>query len=321
VAICNLNKRPGVNNVEKCGGLPEYINHVACHMLERGVGSDREAIAAAQNFAKEVCGGVAKNFHTTVSDPAKRARACEAVAAMKKLNACMSTVSRSGKAQDTMGDMQTQAAFTYNMPASDVKAQEDGTLIIEGIASDVDLDRDGEAFLPGALQAGMERYMASNPLVTYHHDPAKALGRTLEYSFLDDGKLKVKVAVDPPPAGDNSSWHALAYNSIKNGTTKGFSVGGELRGLGIGGGFQRVMTPDGPRIATADVQEIAITPLPVNPRTFFTVQPAGASKAVEVAQPNIWPDDDLKAIEDRVERLAAVFEKIERVMAQRHVSS
>lgn len=331
---CNLNFSPHVNNVEKCGGLPEEIHSVACHMLSSGTPRER-AIPAAVNFVKDVCGGYAKNFKKRVTHPEKQARACASYAAWKKLNACQASVGRNVKAQGTMDDMQTRAEFTYNMPTSEVKAQTNGTLIIEGVASDLDLDRDGEAFLPGALDAAMERYMASNPLVTYHHDSSKALGRALAYDFNHpgaEGKLWVQVAVDPPPEGDTSSWHAVAYNSIANGTTKGFSVGGDLhttdpqtgayRALGIGGGFKRVMTADGPRIAEADVQEIAITPLPVNPRTYFMVKPEGAAKAMEVVDPNVWPEDlEFKAMVEQVEKLAEVIDVLERAVADRRVSS
>jgi hypothetical protein len=338
MAACNLNHSPHVNNVEKCGGLPEEIHSVACHILAGpSPTSESEAIAAGVNFVKDVCKGVAKNFHKRVTHPAKQGRACASVAAWEKLRACMSTVSRNSvKGQGNLEDMDTSAEFTYSFPTADVKAQEDGTLIIEGVASDLDLDRDGEAFLPGALEEGMRAYMERNPLVTYHHNAAKALGRTLEYDFHHpghEGKLWVKIAVDAPPEGDYSSWHALAYNSIKTGTTKGLSVGGDLhkpvdgfdgplRAVGIGGGFQRVMTPEGPRIAKADVQEIAITPLPVNPRSYFLVKPQGAAKAMEVIEPNVWPEDEaFKAMIEQVAKLADIIDSLETAVSHRRVSS
>lgn len=320
---CNLNRSPKVNNVEKCGGLPEEIHNAACHMLEGGgVKGVDAAIAAAVNFVKTVCAtGQSKNFRKSnpehhVAAP-KVARACANVAKWKALNACQRSVGTKGM----LPPMQdTKAQFGLNTPGH-VKAMEDGKLRIRGLASDAGLDRDNEAFLPGAFDRGMKAYMASNPVLLYHHMPDKPLGRVVDYEYDEQGSLIVEAEIDPPAEGA-ADWHVEAYNSIKNHATKGYSVGGystdPVTGLRVGGGFKRTLTADGPRIYEADVQEISVTPLPVNPRSFFDVLPEGATKAVEVIDANIWPEDEefasqiaaVKALTDIFDKLEAAADKI-----------
>lgn len=94
MAACTLGWSPVVNNVEKCGGLPEEICSAAKHIMANGGGGRQRAIAAAVNFVKFVCAtGKSKNFlqsnpgHDVA--PEKRARACANVAEWNKLRACM----------------------------------------------------------------------------------------------------------------------------------------------------------------------------------------------------------------------------------------
>lgn len=315
---CNLNTSPGVNNIEKCGGLPEEIHNAACHMLESGgVSGRQEAIAAAVNFVKGVCAtGQSKNFRKGNPNhhvaPEKVARACANVAKWKALNACQRSVSRKGMMPPMTS---TEARFILNTVPDDAKASkgEDGVLHVRGVASDIGVDRDGEAFLPGALDKGLKAFMESGGLLLHHHHPDRPLGRVTNYEIADNGDVIIDADVLPPPEG-GEAWHREAYDSIASGVTKGFSVGGVRRegGLQIGGGFKRMMTPDGPRIYEADVQEMSITPLPVNPRSFFAVQVEGATKAMEVVDANIWPEDqELEELERMVKALSDVFDTLD----------
>lgn len=178
----------------------------------------------------------------------------------------------------------TQAAeFSYDF-AMDEKAvkrfeDENGDLIIEGYASDFGLDRQDEAFEPGAFQRGLKTFLATNPIMLYHHKYDKALGQFTD-ALVDEHGLWVRGRVDKPAAG---SWAEDVYNKIKRGTIKSFSVGGL---------FKRRMTPNGPRIYDVDLGEISVTPFPVNPRTNFAVI---AGKAFEEA-----PELEVVAEEEEV---------------------
>lgn len=175
------------------------------------------------------------------------------------------------------------------MKAAEVTEGEDGTLYIEGIASDFETDRDMEAFEPGSFERGLKAYLASNPILLYHHRPHQQLGQVIS-AELDQKSLRIRAAIPKPPAG---SWAEQVYDMVKRGM---------MRGLSVGGHFARHMTTAGPRIHDVDLQEISVTPLPVNPRGLFAI----AGKA--------FADDEAVALERAVEGLEGVFAALERAL-------
>lgn len=333
---CTLNYSPVVNNVEKCGGLPEEICSAAKHIMANGGGARPKAIAAAVNFVKFVCDtGKSKNFMKsnpgmTVA-PEKRARACANVAAWERLKACMKGKPPVGgkAAGDTewerlnlaidMLNLADELAEAQRTPrgkiiepdesilagsadsgiegkaetcahgaceisthleadfeaALDVKAvseTEDG-IWIEGKAADWDVDREDEAFEPGALDSSIESFM-QNPVLAFHHTAhtplfemtnGKAsnivqLGQVRELRKEADG-MHMKAFIPKP----QHPFLQDIYDKIKRGM---------LRGLSVGGRFHKHRTPRGWRIHNMDLMEISVTPQPVNPRTLFQVVPA-----------------------------------------------
>lgn len=152
------------------------------------------------------------------------------------------------------------APFTLDL-GLDSKAVEDddGDIYFEGWASDFEVDRQDEAFEPGAFRKSVERFLGTNPVLLYHHDYGKALGVVEQLDLRDEG-LWMRARIDKPTAG---SWAEDVVAKIKKGTIKGLSVGGL---------FKRRKGMDGKaRIFDADLAEISITPLPVNPRTLGAV--------------------------------------------------
>lgn len=178
-----------------------------------------------------------------------------------------------------------QFGFALEGKAVDITPQDDGTVIVEGYAADFDLDRQEEAFEPGAFEQGLKAYLDSNPILLYHHKSDTALGQ-VESATIDGKGMFVRARVDAPEPG---TIIADYVRKIKAGTLRAFSVGGK---------FYRRMTANGPRIFRADIGEISITPYPVNPRTLFAV----AGKAFESA-----PEAD----EADLEPLAAALARIE----------
>lgn len=182
--------------------------------------------------------------------------------------------------------MQTEAPFLLDFTL-DTKAspREDGTVYIEGYASDFGVDRQDEAFEKGAFEAGMKSFMESNPVLLYHHKSDQALGQVIEFEHRPKG-LWVKARVDEAEPGTPL---ADVVRKIKTGTIRGFSVGGR---------FHRKMTNRGPRIHTADIAELSVTPFPINPRTMFAV----AQKAFDDSEPT-----ELESIVERVNALTDTF--------------
>lgn len=153
---------------------------------------------------------------------------------------------------------------------------ENGDLWIEGYASDFGLDRQDEAFEPGAFERGLKAFLDTNPIMLYHHQYDKALGQFAE-ARVDENGLWVRGRVDAPAPG---SWAEDVFNKIRKGTIKAFSVGGI---------FKRRMTPNGPKIYEADLGEISVTPFPVNPRTVFAL---AAKKAFENVEGKAGEEDE-----------------------------
>jgi len=154
----------------------------------------------------------------------------------------------------------TEADFTLDvtLPGAKSATETDGDIIIEGLASDFGLDRQDEAFMPGAFTDAIDKFLTTNPILLFDHQNSKALGQVLALEPRTEG-LYMKARIDEPTEG---SWAEDVVRKVRRGTIRGLSV----RGL-----FKRTMTPRGPRIHEADLAEISVTPLPVNPRTLFGV--------------------------------------------------
>lgn len=189
--------------------------------------------------------------------------------------------------------MKTEAPFHHDFLLDSKAAvrEEDDHLIIEGLAADFGFDRQDEAFEPGAFDDGMKAYLRENPIICYHHKYDLALGQALEWEKKSEGPW-IKARIDRP---EPHTQLMDVYNKIKSGVIRGFSVGGK---------FHRRKGADGRmRIHRADIAEISVTPLPVNPRTLFAV----AGKA-------FGEDPDLAEAEAAIQRITEMFERVERAL-------
>jgi hypothetical protein len=82
-----LNVKPGVNWVERKGGLPPYIVRIASDLLEKGM-SMGHAIATAINAIKKACATGDLNWPGIQQENlGSRAQACAAVAQWEALKA------------------------------------------------------------------------------------------------------------------------------------------------------------------------------------------------------------------------------------------
>lgn len=189
--------------------------------------------------------------------------------------------------------MKTEAPFQLDFVLDQkaaISEQDDGSLLIEGYASDFGYDRQDEAFEPGAFDQGMKAFMDSNPIVVYHHKYDKAMGRVLDWEKKAQG-IWVKAQVDKAEPGTEL---ADVFRKVENGTIRGFSIGGK---------FHRRPGADGrARIFKADVAELSITPLPINPRTLFAVAGKAFGEDLEF---------DAKAAEERLNEVRTILEDLE----------
>jgi HK97 family phage prohead protease len=152
------------------------------------------------------------------------------------------------------------------MPASG------GGLRIEGQAGGLGVDRSGEAFEPGVLEAALRKYFLSNPILCYHHHTDQALGVVEDARVNARGGLMIRARLDEPEPGTPL---ADVYRKVKSGTIKGLSVGGI---------FKRKPTPNGPRIYAAEIVEISVTPVPLEPGSLFALAGKAVSSEPAAAQ-------------------------------------
>lgn len=194
--------------------------------------------------------------------------------------------------------MKTEAKFqadSYFDCKSQVSSKKDGTVVIEGLASDWGLDDQDEVFEPGAFQKGIDTFLKTNPVLLFHHDGGKALGRVTHLEETDEG-LFMRAEIDPPAKG---SWAEDIVNKIKSGT---------IRGLSVRGRFRRRPSERGAvaKIFEAGLREISVTPLPVNPRTMFAV----AAKAF-ADSPDDPTAEQIAGLQGSVNALEGIFSTLE----------
>lgn len=184
--------------------------------------------------------------------------------------------------------MKTAAPYTWDFALDGKAVAEEtaGGLVIEGYAANFDKDRQSEAFLPGAFERSLDRYLTTNPVLCYTHKLDRAMGQVLS-AKLDGKGLYVKARVDEAEPGTEA---ADVYRKVASGTIRGFSVGGV---------FHRKQTPAGPRIHDCDIREISIAPVPVAPETLYKL----AGKA-------FGQEPDLDAIAAQLSDVNALFERV-----------
>lgn len=188
------------------------------------------------------------------------------------------------------------------------EADSDGNLIIEGWAANFEgIDREGENFTDGAFQRGIKSFLSAQRALCFHHKHDQVIGEVLDLEEVEGKGLKMRARVNFQPDSSPLRW---IYNSVKDGT---------LKGLSVGGFFKRKLTPEGYRISDMDFTEISVTAVPVHPGTSFAVVAgkALASDVIEsdegVTTPDLPPDlraEDVYAINDCLARLDSVFKRL-----------
>ncbi len=124
--------------------------------------------------------------------------------------------------------------------------QADGSLIVEGIASTENVDRQGETISAEVMKAAIPAFMA-DPALREMHQPIAA-GVPLEMRVQDDGRTYAKVHVV-----DKGS-----IAKIKAGVLRGFSVGGSA-------------IREGTRVIKLFLKELSLVDRACNPECKFTL--------------------------------------------------
>lgn len=152
-------------------------------------------------------------------------------------------------------------------------AQSDGSLILRGLAATLSVDRDAEQFTPQALEKAIPGYLAC-PMVLLAHDPEKVIGNVRSATLTADG-VYVEAVVPPPPPG-SEPWLVQAFDAIKRGVYRAFSVGGR-------------MTKLRQQIVGMDWMETSVVSIPAQPGALYRVyEKAYAAKGATATQVIGW---------------------------------
>lgn len=138
------------------------------------------------------------------------------------------------------------------------KEEESGDLVLVGYASTWGIDRDNERVDPRAFDDSLEKYLAKNPIVLYQHNPEWPIGNVIS-GEVDAYGLRVKALI-PRPADGEAEWAHTAYQKIKAGILKTFSIGGYMDREVKGGEWV---------ITRVELFEISVVAVPANPDSIF----------------------------------------------------
>jgi len=163
------------------------------------------------------------------------------------------------------------AEISYGFGLDEERVREDGdSLTISGLASNFDLDREGDRMARSAFDRGLQRYLTENPILLYSHRPSMPMGMVTK-AFVDEAGLHVEARLPKPEAGTEA---ANVWRLVKQGIVRAFSVGGL---------FKRSVVAGVKTITDVDLREISIAPLGVVSGALFSVQ---AGKAFADAPEN-----------------------------------
>lgn len=139
---------------------------------------------------------------------------------------------------------------------SKFEKQADGTVLIEGIASNECVDSQGEIVKASAMRAALPAYMArkdgTGPLREMHQ--AIAAGKTLSADVGDDGTTYICAKV----VDEN------ACKKVLEGVLQGFSIGGSVPPGGRNKADPKI-------IETLKLSEISLVDVPANPQALFEI--------------------------------------------------
>lgn len=161
--------------------------------------------------------------------------------------------------------------------------QEDGTIIVTGIASTESVDSQGEVVTADAMKAAIPDYMRFGA-VREMHDAKKAAGTALNIGVNDAGSTDFTAHVVDP----------IAIKKVQSGVYKGFSIAGKV--------LKRDESDEN-KITALALTEVSLVDRPANPDAVFTCYKADGADADEESEegeedgkkPDDKDDDEAKA--------------------------
>lgn len=136
-------------------------------------------------------------------------------------------------------------------------ADNDQNIYIEGYASTVDVDRQGDLVPTSVWEKGMQNYL-KNPIILAYHDHSNPIGRMVEYKT--DGRgLWIKARI---------STAAKQFQLIKDGILTAFSIGFRVLDAEYNSTAEVFLIKD------LELVEISVVSVPANQNTLFDLSKA-----------------------------------------------
>jgi len=132
------------------------------------------------------------------------------------------------------------------------------SIYIEGYASTVDRDRQGDVIPMSAWTEGLKNYL-KNPIILAYHNHQMPIGRMIDHKVTDKG-LWIKAQI-PSEIGD-------VYKLIKKGILSAFSVGFRVRDAEYDHSNESFLIKD------LELHEISVVSIPANQNTLFSLAKA-----------------------------------------------
>jgi HK97 family phage prohead protease len=136
-------------------------------------------------------------------------------------------------------------------------AEDDGSVMIRGMASTADFDRAGDSISAEAWQKGGLKNFEKNPIILFNHDYDKPIGRATGLKCGPDGlELECKISKAAP---------ANVAQLVKDGVLGAFSVGFRVKDADY------IKETDGLMIKDAELFEVSVVSVPCNQSATFSL--------------------------------------------------
>ena len=136
------------------------------------------------------------------------------------------------------------------------EAQEDGGVMIRGMASTAEFDRAGDSISADAWTKGGLNNFEKNPIILFNHDYSRPIGRAKKVTATNDGlHLEAKISKS---AGD-------VAELVKDGVLGAFSVGFRVKDADY------LEETDGLKIKDAELFEVSVVSVPCNQSATFSL--------------------------------------------------
>ena len=145
---------------------------------------------------------------------------------------------------------------TFNLTSTfKSETQEDGSVMVRGMASTKDFDRVGDSIMSEAWTKGGLGNFEKNPIILFNHDYNKPIGRATKVTPTADGlHMEAKI-----------SKHAECADLIKDGVLGAFSVGFKVKDADY------LEETDGLQIKDAELFEVSVVSVPCNQAATFSL--------------------------------------------------